>query len=90
MANRQIVWPVGKEAERNAYADEADAQWRIIVSEPEGIWTNRQTDALSQPYCAFLGPPQVYGGNEIVEPPSCAALREYGVIVDAVVLPEEE
>lgn len=90
MANRQIVWPAGKEDERDAYADEADVQWKIITSDPTGIWTYRREDAFGQPYCAFLGPPQVYDGNVIVEPPSCAALRENGVIVDAVVLPDDD
>lgn len=90
MANKLIVWPVGGEAGRNAYADEADAQWKIITGNPSAIWTYRREDGLGRPYCAYLGPPQTYGGVVVEAPPSCEALRGDGEVVDLVPPPDEE
>jgi hypothetical protein len=90
MANRQVVFPVGKSAARNAYADWADGQWRAITGNPEDVWTYRRNDALGQPYCAYLGPPFVYAGNPVAEPEGGTAMRADGVLVDQVVLPQDE
>lgn len=89
MANRQVVFPVGKEIERNAYADWADAQYALITGTPNDIFTYRRVDAFNQPYCAYLGPPFVYDGNVVQEPSGGVAMRTDGVLVDAVVLPED-
>jgi hypothetical protein len=86
MANRQLVFPIGKTAERDAYADWADGQWKTITGNPQAIWTYRRSDGLGQPYCAYLGPPAEYPvGTPLAEPEGGEAMRANGVIVDAVV-----
>lgn len=90
MANRQCVWPVGKEAERDAYADFADAQFALLTEVPGDIFTYRREDALGQPYCAYLGPPFALSGIVVEAPEGTEALLAEGVIVESVVLPPEE
>lgn len=90
MANRQYVWPVGKETARDAYADFADAQFALLTGVPGDIFTYRREDAFGQPYCAALCPPFALNGVVVEAPEGSAALLADGVLVDAVVLPEEE
>lgn len=77
MATNFFIWPVGLEAEADAYLAAADAANPDQASDnwyPPGI-----VDAHGQRVVAKLGPPWVFDVGEFPEPESCAGLHANAV-----------
>lgn len=86
MANRLVVFPVGKESAALAYQAFANVT-SPFAPDPYAYIRN---DAFGQWVVPYLGPPFVYADNEVVEPEGGEAARTDGVLVETVVWPDEE
>ncbi|KQV36453.1 MULTISPECIES: hypothetical protein [unclassified Rhizobium] len=89
MANKQVVFPVGKEAQATAYRNWTNAQFDLLFP-GVGMFGYGETviDRHGQRVEAFLGLPFEYPvGTPLDEPAGGAAMRADGIIVDAAEMP---
>ena len=70
-----VKWPANQQAAAIAYEAECDVQLRIMTGDPVDQWGYVRPDANGKWTVPLYGPPWVWGGVEVPEPPSCATLR---------------
>lgn len=89
MANRVVIWPVGKETAARAYATWTDEQFALIAPE-QGMFSYVYTDIFDQWVTPYLGPPFAYPvGTEIAEPVGGEGMRADGVLADSYTPPDQ-
>lgn len=89
MANKVVIFPVGKQAEAQAYSDWTTVQWQALY-EPTGTWGYVRNDAYGQWVVPYLGPPMTWDGVIVPEPEGGEAARADGVLHDTVTWPNED
>ena len=90
MSTKFVKWPPEQQAKAVAYEAECSVQLRIMTGEPSDIWYIPREDRNGNWTVALYGPPWIWDQAEVPEPPSCAALRVDGVVVDFPEWPVEE
>lgn len=93
MANKVVIFPVGKEAPARAYAAWTDQHnpWTLPApADNTGSWAYVRNDVFGQWVVPYLGPPFAWNGVLFAEPAGGEAQRADGVLHDFAVWPEEE
>jgi hypothetical protein len=90
MANKVVIFPVGKETEARAYAAWTDNNNPFPENGQEGSWAYVRNDVFGQWVVPYLGPPFTYSGVVFEEPEGGEAMRADGVLHDQAVWPAEE
>lgn len=91
MSTRFVKFPPTAQADAIAYEAECRIYYRVLVSEPDGVWGNVREDRNGNWTVPLYGPPWSWDGiNTVPEPPSCAAARASGVVVETPEWPIEE
>lgn len=86
--SKVVIFPVGKEAEAQAYADGVNAHYAANI-EPGGAFAYQpRPDIYGQKVVAYYG--EIVNGQPFEEPAECLALRADGVLHDSAVWPVEE
>jgi hypothetical protein len=88
MANKVVIFPVGKEASARAYAAWTDQNSPFLPHDP-GSWAYVRNDAFGQWVVPYLGPPFQWNGVDFAEPAGGDAMRADGVLHDFAVWPAE-
>jgi hypothetical protein len=86
MANRVVIFPIGKEAEAEAYKTWTNAHSPFAPNDFAYI----RDDTFGQRVVPYLGPPFTWNGVEFAEPAGGEAARADGVLAESVTWPEEE
>jgi len=90
MSTLFVKFPPANEAEAIAYEVECRVHYRVLVSEPDGIWGYVLPDRNGKWTVPLYGPPWVWGGNTIAEPASCALLRAAAEVAETPEWPIED
>jgi hypothetical protein len=92
MANKVVIFPVGKEAQADAYRAWTNARFAERAPGEGGFgYAETILDMYGQRVEAFYGPPFEYPvGTLVEEPAGGAAMRADGVLHDRPVMPVEE
>lgn len=78
-----LIWPIGKVAEKEVYADAADAAYAAYTGVPGDIFVNRnKLDRHGQHVTAYFGPTGLGSAEDPgpAEPPECLAARADAVL----------
>ncbi len=90
MANRVVIFPVGKAAAAETYRAGVNAHYASAF-EPGGQFAYLREDAEGQWVVPYYGPPWRFDGSQMFEEPDeCVALRVEGVLHDHAVWAEED
>lgn len=86
--SKVVIFPVGKQAQAQAYATGCNAHYAANI-EPDGAFTYPpRPDIFGQSVVGYYG--AAVNGMPFDEPAECHALRSDGILHDTVVWPVEE